>query len=106
MPYRALDASGNDFALLEPIVGRDTSEAFVKFFRAQQQLAALGHYTDEELRRFSVARKYQLAQQCLYLAAAREKEALELVRRLGPEYEAWFRYMTERKKSYGLPAHV
>ena len=25
---------------------------------------------------------------------------------LGPEYEAWFRYMTERKKSYGLPAHV
>ena len=105
MASRALDASGNDFALLEPIVGRDTSEAFVKFFRAQQQLAALGHYTDEELRRFSVARKYQLAQQCLYLAAAREKEALELVRRLGPEYEAWFRYMTERKKSYGLPAH-
>lgn len=106
MASRALDASGNDFALLEPIVGRDTAEAFVKFFRAQQQLAALGHYTDEELRRFSVARKYQLAQQCLYLAAAREKEALELVRRLGPEYEAWFRYMTERKKSYGLPAHV
>ena len=106
MASRALDASGNDFALLEAIVGRDTSEAFVKFFRAQQQLAALGHYTDEELRRFSVARKYQLAQQCLYLAAAREKEALELVRRLGPEYEAWFRYMTERKKSYGLPAHV
>ena len=106
MASRALDASGNDFALLEPIVGRDTSEAFVKFFRAQQQLAALGHYTDEELRRFSVARKYQLAQQCLYLAAAREKEALELVRRLGPEYEAWFRYMTERKKSYGLQAHV
>ena len=106
MASRALDASGNDFALLEPIVGRDTSEAFVKFFRAQQQLAALGHYTDEELRRFSVARKYQLAQQCLYLAAAREKEALELVRRLGPEYEAWFRYMAERKKSYGLPAHV
>ena len=106
MASRALDASGNDFALLEPIVGRDTSEAFVKFFRAQQQLAALVHYTDEELRRFSVARKYQLAQQCLYLAAAREKEALELVRRLGPEYEAWFRYMTERKKSYGLPAHV
>ena len=106
MASRAMDASGNDFALLEPIVGRDTAEAFVKFFRAQQQLAALGHYTDEELRRFSVARKYQLAQQCLYLAAAREKEALELVRRLGPEYEAWFRYMTERKKSYGLPAHV
>ena len=106
MASRALDASGNDFALLEPIVGRDTAEAFVKFFRAQQQLAALGHYTDEELRRFSVARKYQLAQQCLYLAAAREKEALELVRRLGPEYEAWFVYMTERKKSYGLPAHV
>ena len=102
MASRALDASGNDFALLEPIVGRDTAESFVKFFKAQQQLAALGHYTDEELRRFSIARKYQLAQQCLNLAAAREKEALELVRRLGPEYEAWFTYMIERRKSFGL----
>ena len=102
MASRALDASGNDFALLEPIVGRDTAESFVKFFRAQQQLAALGHYTDEELRRFSIARKYQLAQQCLNLAAAKEQEALELVRRLGPEYEAWFTYMVERRKSFGL----
>ena len=102
MASRALDASGNDFALLEPIVGRDTAESFVKFFRAQQQLAALGHYTDEELRRFSIARKYQLAQQCLNLAAAKEQEELELVRRLGPEYEAWFTYMVERRKSFGL----
>ena len=102
MASRALDASENDFALLEPIVGRDTAEAFVKFFRAQQQLAALGHYSDEELGRFSIARKYQLAQQCLYLAAAKEKEARELVRRLGAEYEAWFLYMLERKKSFGL----
>ena len=102
MASRALDASGNDFALLEPIVGRDTAESFVKFFKAQQQLAALGHYTDEELRRFSIARKYQLAQQCLNLAAAKEQEALELVRRLGPEYEAWFTYMVERRKSFGL----
>ena len=101
MVSRVLDASGNDFALLEPIVGRDTAESFVKFFRAQQQLAALGNYTDEELSRFSIARKYQLAQQCLYLGAAKEQEALELVRRLGPEYEAWFRYMAERKKSFG-----
>ena len=30
MASRALDASGNDFALLEPIVGRDTAESFVK----------------------------------------------------------------------------
>ena len=102
MASRALDASGNDFALLEPIVGRDTAESFVKFFKAQQQLAALGHYTDEELRRFSIARKYQLAQQCLNLAAAKEQEALELVRRLGPEYEAWFTYMIARRKSFGL----
>ena len=102
MASRALDASGNDFALLEAIVGRDTAESFIKFFKAQQQLAALGHYTDEELSRFSIARKYQLAQQCLNLAAAREQEALELVRRLGPEYEAWFLYMTERRKSFGL----
>ena len=102
MASRALDASGNDFALLEPIVGRDTAESFTKFFKAQQQLAALGHYTDEELHRFSIARKYQLAQQCLNLAAAKEQEALELVRRLGPEYEAWFTYMVERRKSFGL----
>ena len=102
MASRALDASGNDFALLEPIVGRDTAESFVKFFKAQQQLAVLGHYTDEELRRFSIARKYQLAQQCLNLAAAKEQEALDLVRRLGPEYEAWFTYMVERRKSFGL----
>ena len=102
MASRVLDSSENDFALLGPIVGREAAEAMMKFFRAQQQLAALGHYSDEELSRFSIARKYQLAQQCLYLAAAKEKEALELVRRLGPEYEAWFRYMVERKRSFGV----
>ena len=102
MASRVLDSSGNDFSLLGPIVGRDTADAFVRFFRAQQQLAALGHYSDEELARFSIARKYQLAQQCLYLAAAKEQEALELVRRLGPEYEAWFLYMAERRKSFGV----
>ena len=96
MVSRALDASGNDFSLLEPIVGRDTAEAFVRFFRARQELAAIGSYTDEELRRFSIARKYQLAQQCLILEHS--EEAWILVRRLGPEYEAWFRYMVERKK--------
>ena len=81
---------------------KEPAGSFVKFFKAQQQLAALGHYTDEELRRFSIARKYQLAQQSLNLAAAKEQEALELVRRLGPEYEAWFTYMVERRKSFGL----
>ncbi len=102
MVSRVLDASGNDFALLGPIVGRETEEAFVRFFRAQQQLAALGSYTDEELARFSIARKYQLAQQCLYLSGAREKEARELVCRLGAEYDAWFSYMLERKKNFGV----
>ena len=98
MVSKVLDASGNDFSLLAPIVGRDTADAFIRFFRAQQQLAALGTYTDEELKRFSVARKYQLAQQCLYLAAAKADEARELVTRLGPEYLAWFEYVLSRKQ--------
>ncbi len=78
-------------------MGRETAESFIRFFKAQQQLAALGEYTDEELRRFSVARRYQLAQQCLYLAAARPEEARALVERLGAEFVAWFEYMLERK---------
>ena len=102
MASRALEASGNDFSLLEPIVGRDAAETFIRFFRARQELAALGSYTDEELRRFSIARKYQLAQQCLILE--KKEEAWQLVRRLGPEYEAWFRYMVERKKGMTAPA--
>ena len=97
MVSKALDSSGNDFSLLEPIVGRETADSFIRFFKAQQQLAALGEYTDEELARFSVARRYQLAQQCLYLAAARPEEARGLVTRLGPEFLAWFEYMLERK---------
>jgi len=102
MVSKALDHSGNDFSLLAPIVGRDTAEAFVRFFRAQQQLAALGHYTDEELARFSIARRYQLAQQCLYLSAAKPEEARALVTRLGPEFLAWFDYVQQRKqKAYG-----
>ena len=98
MVSKVLDASGNDFSLLAPIVGRDTADAFVRFFRAQQQLAALGTYTDEELKRFSVARKYQLAQQCLYLAGAKPEDARDLVSRLGPEYLAWFEYVLSRKQ--------
>ena len=98
MVSKVLDASGNDFSLLAPIVGRDASDAFLRFFRAQQQVAALGSYTDEELQRLSVARKYQLAQQCLYLASAKPKEARELVTRLGPEFLAWFDYVLSRKK--------
>ena len=35
---RVLDASGNDFSLLGPLVGEKTAEAFVKFFRAQREL--------------------------------------------------------------------
>ena len=109
MVSRVLDASNNDFSLLEPLIGREPSEAFVRFFRARQELAAVGHYSDEELSRFSIARKYQLAQQCLILCEGqnekqnaisdRVREAVELVHRLGPEYEAWFKYMLERKRS-------
>ena len=56
-----------------------------------------GRYSDEEIARFSVARRYQLAQQCLYLAQRKPGEAEELVGRLGPEYLAWFHYILGRK---------
>lgn len=99
MVSRVLDSSGNDFSLLEPIVGRDAAEAFVRFFRAQQQLEILGQYTDEELARFNTARRYQLAQQCLYLSAAKPEEARALVTRLGPEFLSWFDYVQQRKST-------
>ena len=57
----------------------------------------LASYTDEELARMTVARKYQIAQQCLYAASAKPEEAEELVQRLGAEFAAWFRYVLERK---------
>ena len=98
MASRALDSSGNDFALLAPIVGRDAAEAFIRFFSAQRETSTLGSYTDEELARFNAAQRYQLAQQCLYAAAARPREARELVERLGPEFLAWFDYVRERKQ--------
>ena len=94
--------SGNDFSLLAPIVGHEAADAFIRFFRAQQQLASLGEYTDEELARLSVARRYQLAQQCLYLSAARAEESRALVERLGAEYLAWYEYMLSRKAGLGL----
>ena len=97
MVSRALDSSGNDFSLLTPIVGRDTAEAFIRFFRAQQEMSVLGSYSDEELARFNTARRYQLTQQCLYAADARPREARALVERLGPEFLAWFDYVRERK---------
>ena len=97
MVSRVLDHSGNDFSLLGPIVGRETADAFVRFFKNRQQLVTLGEYTDEELGRFSVARRYQLAQQCLQLAQASPDEALSLVKRLGNEYLAWYEYMLARK---------
>lgn len=95
---RVLDSSNNDFALLEPIVGKEPAEAFLKFFKAQQQLTALGSYTDAELERFSAARKYQLAQQCLNLAPAKPEEARALVERLGGEFLAWYDYVWNRKQ--------
>ena len=99
MVSKALDSSGNDFSLLGPIVGRDAAEAFVRFFKARQELAALGEYSDEELSRFSVARKYQLAQQCLVFSSSRPEDARALVLRLGEEYLAWYDYILERKKT-------
>ena len=94
---RVLDSSGNDFALLPAIVGREPADAFLKFFKAQRQLTALGNYTDAELARFSTARKYQIAQQCLNLAPAKPDEARAMVERLGSEFLAWFDYVWGRK---------
>jgi len=98
MVSRVLDSSDNDFALIEPIVGRDAAEAFIRFFRAQEEMTDLVKYTDEEIAHLTVARKYQIAQQCLYAASAKPKEAEELVERLGPEFAAWFRYVLDRKR--------
>ena len=97
MVSKVLDHSGNDFSLLAPIVGHETAEAFIRFFKAQQQLQTLGEYTDAELAKLSVSRRYQLAQQCLYLTEAKPEEAKRLIKRLGGEYEAWYDYMLSRK---------
>ncbi|MBR2539312.1 MAG: ATP-binding protein [Mogibacterium sp.] len=97
MVSRVLDSSDNDFALIEPIVGHETAEAFIRFFRSQEEMADIARYTEEELARMTVARKYQIAQQCLYAAAAKPAEAEELVSKLGPEFSAWFKYVLERK---------
>ena len=97
MVSRVLDASGNDFSLLGPIVGQETADAFVRFFKARRQLESLGSYTDEELLKLGVARRYQLAQQCLQLSAEHGEEARALMNRLGGEYLAWYEYMLKRK---------
>ena len=78
-------------------MGREPADAFLKFFKAQRQLTALGNYTDAELARFSTARKYQIAQQCLNLAPAKPDEARAMVERLGSEFLAWFDYVWGRK---------
>lgn len=97
MASRVLDYSGNDFSLLAPIVGQETAEAFIRFFKAQRDMETLGEYSDGEIAKFSVARRYQIAQQCLYVANARPDEARALVKRLGNEYLAWYEYMLGRK---------
>lgn len=99
MVSKALDSSGNDFSLLVPIVGRDAADAFTRFFAARQEITALGEYTDEELSRLSVSRKYQLAQQCLILSGSRKEEGRKLVERLGKEYLAWYDYILSRRES-------
>ena len=97
MASRVLDYSGNDFSLLAPIVGQETADAFIRFFKAQREMETLGEYSDAEIAKFSVARRYQIAQQCLYVANARPDEARALVKRLGNEYLAWYEYMLGRK---------
>lgn len=97
MASRILDSSDNDFALLEPIVGHETAEAFIRFFRAQEEMADLVKYTDEEISHLTISRKYQIAQQCLYASSAKPKEAEELVEKLGAEFAAWYRYVLGRK---------
>ena len=97
MVSRVLDSSDNDFSLIEPIVGRDTADAFIRFFRAQEDMAGIGKYIDEDIAHMTVSRKYQIAQQCLYAAAAKPEEAERLVERLGAEFAAWFRYELGRK---------
>ena len=97
MVSKALDHSGNDLSLLSPIVGHEAADAFIRFFKAKQELDSIGSYTDAELKKFSVARRYQLAQQCLALSSAHPKEARDLVERLGAEYLAWYEYMLRRK---------
>ena len=99
MASRVLDSSNNDFALIEPIVGRDTAEAFIRFFKAQEELADIAKYTYEEILHLTTARKYQIAQQCLYAASAKPQEAEDLVERLGAEFAAWYRYVLDRKKA-------
>ena len=99
MASRVLDYSGNDFSLLAPIVGQETAEAFIRFFKAQRDMETLGEYSDGEIAKFSVARRYQIAQQCLYVANARPDEARALVKRLGNEYLAWYEYMLGRKSA-------
>ena len=98
MASRLLDSSDNDFALLEPILGHDTADAFIKFFRAQEEMADLAQYTDEEIEHLTVSRKYQIAQQCLYVAKSQPQEADTLVQKLGPEFASWYRYVLSRKK--------
>ena len=97
MVSKALDRCENDFSLLAPIVGHDAADAFIRFFKARQELESLGRYTDEELKKFSVAQRYQLAQQCLCLSGSKTDEARELVERLGSEYLAWYEYMLHRR---------
>ena len=97
MASRVLDSSGNDFALLGPIVGQETADAFIRFFKTRHQLESLGSYSDEELAKMSVSRRYQLAQQCLQVSSARKDEADALMNRLGGEYLAWYEYMCSRK---------
>lgn len=101
MVSRLLDSSDNDFALVEPILGHETSQAFVNFFRAQEEMADLAKYTDEEIQQLTVSRKYQIAQQCLYAVKNNPDEAESLVKRLGPEFAAWFKYVLDRKSKIG-----
>lgn len=97
MASKILDSSGNDFALLEPAVGREITDVFIRFFQQKRLEFDLSSYTDEELAALNVARRYQVAQQCLGVSSEKLEDARKLVAKLGSEYLAWFDYTRARK---------
>ena len=98
MASHILDASGNDFGLLQPVVGTEITEEFIRFFKSRKTLHAIADYTDEDILSMNAARRYQLAQQCLNVADSQLEKARELVARLGGEYLAWYDYTRTRKQ--------
>jgi len=98
MASNILNASNNDFGLLAPVVGQEIAEEFIQFFRSQRTIATVGEYSDTEIAGMSVARKYQLTQQCLNINDSNLEETRAFVERLGKEYLSWFDYTKKAHK--------